>query len=210
MKIVALVAEKGGSGKSSIAVHLAVCASMRGLTVAVIDLDPQGSAGHWAERRGEGAGVEVVVVAAKAQELPGLLASARQQGAALVILDTAGRSDVTTAHVLEAADVALIPCRASIYDLESARHTAALVATALATAPGKRAAFVLNATPPRGTRAQEARAALEGLLPVAPVELHQLVAYADALNDGQSVEELEPHGKAAQEIRALYDWLMGL
>lgn len=202
MKVIALVAEKGGSGKSTIAVHLAVCAAKQGQTVAIIDLDPQGSARHWAERRGE-TDVDVPVVGATAQELPGLLQSAREQGAELVILDTAGRSDVVTAHVVSAADVVAVPCRPSIYDLESTRRTAKVIG-------GKKAAVILNACPSRGTRAAEARDALDGVLPVAPVELHQLVAYSDALNDGRSVEELEPKGTAATEIKALYGWISNL
>ena len=205
MKTIALVTEKGGTGKSTIAVHLAVCAARQGKIVAVIDLYPQGSARHWAERRAANA-ENVPVVAAKVQELPLLLESARAQGADVVILDTAGRQDVTTAHVVEAADLVLVPCRASIYDLEASRHTAELIRDA----GGKRAAFVLNAVPSRGARAQEAREALEAMLPVSPVEMHHLVAYSDALNDGQSVEELEPVGKAAQEIRALYEWIINL
>jgi chromosome partitioning protein len=51
MKTIALLTEKGGSGKSTIAVHLAVCAMRQGKTAAVIDLDPQGSAAHWVQRR---------------------------------------------------------------------------------------------------------------------------------------------------------------
>lgn len=203
MKTIALVTEKGGTGKSTVAVHLAVCALRQGKSVAVIDLDPQASTRHWVERR---AGDDIAVVSATAQELPRLLEGARRQGADLVVIDTAGRSDVTTTHVIEAADFILIPCRPSIYDLEASQKTAEQIRNA----GGKRAAFVLNAVPSRGARAQEAREALEGLLPVSPVELHHLVAYSDALNDGRSVEEMEPHGKAAQEIRALYDWLIKL
>ena len=204
MKTLALLTEKGGTGKSTLAVHLAVCAQRQGRAVAVIDLDPQASARHWVERRAE---QDMAVVSATAQELPRLLEEARKQGADLVVIDTAGRSDVTTAHVIQAADLVLIPCRPSIYDLEASQRTA----EQLKKAGGiKSAAFVLNAVPTRGTRAQEAREALQGVLPVAPIELHQLVAYSDALNDGRSVEELEPMGKAAQEIRALYDWLIGL
>jgi chromosome partitioning protein len=203
MKTIALLTEKGGTGKSTLAVHLAVCASRQRKTVVVIDLDPQGSAASWCERR---AGGDIAVVSAKAQELPRLLDEARRQGADLVVIDTAGRSDVTTAHVIESADLVLIPCRPSIYDLEASQRTA----DQFKRSGGKRAAFVLNAVPSRGSRAEEARAALQPVLEIAPVELHQLVAYSDALNDGRSVEELEPAGKAAAEIRALYKWLIEL
>ncbi len=202
MKTIVLLAEKGGSGKSTVATHLAVCAARRGRTAVILDLDPQRSAMSWSDRRGD-ARTPVTVATASAQELPGLLADAREQGADFVLLDTPGRADVTSHHALAAADLALVPCRPSIFDLESATKTVAMIQSA-----GRKGFVVLNACPSRGARAVEARDALTDVLPVAPVELHQLVAFSDALNDGQSVEELEPSGKAAQEISALYDWLL--
>jgi len=201
MKTIALLTEKGGGGKSTLAVHLAVCAIRQGKAVALIDLDPQASARSWAERRNAD---EPPVVSSTTPELPRLLEEARIQGADFVVIDTPGRTDVTTARVIELADLVLIPTRASIYDLEASHKTAELFKKA----GGRRGTFILNAVPSRGTRAQEARDALQEVLPVAPVELHQLVAYSDALNDGRSVEELAPHGKAAQEIRTLYEWLV--
>jgi chromosome partitioning protein len=201
MKTIALVAQKGGTGKSTIAVHLAVCASRKGQSVALIDLDPQASVAAWGERR---ATDDVAVERATVQELPGLLANAKTQGADIVLVDTAGRADETARQVMEVADVVLVPCRPFINDVQASQATADMVR--LARAP--RAAFVLNAVPVQGTRHIEARAALASLMLVAPIELHHYVAFGDALNDGRSVEELDPKGKAAQEIRALHDWLL--
>lgn len=203
MKTVALVAQKGGTGKSTIAVHLGVCASRQDKSVAIVDLDPQASVASWAERR---LADDVSVVQARIQELPRLLGDAKSQGADLVIIDTAGRADTVAMQVMELSDVVLVPCRPFINDLEASRRTAEQVKTARP----KRAAFVLNAVPAAGTRHIEARVALEPLLSVAPVHLHQYVAFGDAMNDGRSVEELDPHGKAAHEIRLLYRWLMKL
>lgn len=203
MKTIALVTQKGGTGKSTIAVHLAVAARRHGKVVAVIDIDPQGSAKLWAEKRGRD---DLAVISARAAELPRLLEEARRQGADFVLIDTAGHMNVSSAAVIQSADIVLIPCRASLYDMDASAETAAQVRKA----GGKQAAFVLNAVPSRGTRADEAREVLKAILPVSPVEVHNLVAFSDALNDGRSVEELDPHGKAAEEIRALYDWLMTL
>lgn len=216
MKTIALVAQKGGTGKSTLAMHLAVCAGLDGKSVALIDLDPQATVTEWGEARKERLRqarengeepeddpLEGAVVPARAQELPGLLATAKKQGAHYVIVDTAGRMDVTSANAVELADVVLVPCRASFPDLKASIGTAEQVRKARA----KKAFFVLNAIPAQGIRQVEAREALRELLPVAPVELHHYVAYGDALNDGRSVEELEPSGKAATEIRALYAWL---
>ncbi len=203
MKTIALVAEKGGSGKTSIGVHLAAAAAKRGLSVAVIDLDPQGSASEWASRRSADA-EPVTVVRAEPPELARLVSSAREQGAGVVIVDTAGRLDTVLHYALAAANVAVTPCRPTLFDLEAARRTSETIRK-LGHAPH----VVLNACPPIGKRAEQARAALEPFAMVAPVALTQLVAYSDALNDGRSVEELEPGGKAASEISKLYEWVMG-
>jgi chromosome partitioning protein len=201
MKTVALVTQKGGSGKSTLAVHLAVAALRQGALAAIIDLDPQGSAQLWANRRGND---DPVVLAARPSELPRLLDDARRQKAAIVIIDTAGRADVSADAAIQSADLVLIPCRPTLYDLAASAATVEMVRQA----GGKKAAFVLNGVPPTGNRADEAREALGDTLPIAPVDIHSRVAYSDALNDGRSVEELQPNGKAAEEIRALYKWLI--
>jgi chromosome partitioning protein len=163
MRTIALVSQKGGSGKSSIAVHLAVAAVRKRRSVAVLDPDPQGSVLGWGKRRGSN---DITIAAARAQEVPGLLARAREQGADLVIIDTAGRASIEAARVLALADVAIIPCRVGVYDVEASVETAAEVKRSGV----KRAAFVLNAIPSRGTRHEEARAALEQLLSAAGKE----------------------------------------
>jgi chromosome partitioning protein len=200
MKTIALVTEKGGAGKSTIAVNLAVAAQRQGKAVAVIDIDPQGSAVLWSKYRKAD---DMAVVSARADDLPRLLAEARNQGADFVVIDTAGREGLSADVAMRSADIVLVPTRASLVDLAPAASTAAKVRSAKT----RHAAFVLNDLPSRGLRADEAREALDGALPFAPVELHNLVAYSDAFSDGRGVEELEPRGKAAAEIQALYNWL---
>lgn len=207
MRTISLVSRKGGSGKSMLAIHLAVCAARRRQRVVVLDLDPQGSILRWSARRDDNprrASAVVTVERARAREVPTLLSSAREQGADLVLIDTPGVADVDTARVVQIADFVLCPVRPFRADCDAAEETAAGLKLA-----GARAAFVLNAVPPRGTRHAEAREELAPLgVPVAPVELHQLMAFADAQNDGSSVEELDPKGKASAEVRALYAWIL--
>ncbi len=201
MKTVALLSQKGGSGKSTIATHLAVCAMRDGKAVAIFDIDPQASALSWAQRRTSDS---LPVVKATPVQLPGLLKNAEAQHADLIIIDTAGRSDIAAAHVIQAADLVLIPCRPSAADLDAIQDTIRLVTHANST----RAAVVLNQIPTRGSMGEEARAAIAERMTVAPVGLYLRSAYSRAWNDGRSVEEYEPKGKAAAEIKALYTWIL--
>lgn len=202
MKTVAIISQKGGSGKTTIAVHLAVCAELHGQATLILDLDPQASASSWLARRGEDA---PEVIAAEPSQLAGLLKKAEAGGAGLVIIDTAPHSDRTAALAAQLADVVLIPCRPSAFDVDAITST--LNITKLSNASGK-AAVVLNAIPPRGEYAEEVREGLSEVATVAPIHLYQRAAYFNAVNDGRSVEEYEPKGKAAEEIRALYEWVI--
>jgi chromosome partitioning protein len=201
MKIVVLLSQKGGTGKSTIATHLAVCAARQGKAVALFDIDPQASAAKWSDRR---AAEGPPVVRAGAAQLPHLVQQARQQGADIILIDTAGHADASSLHALKLADLVLIPCRPSAADLDAIEDTIALAQRAQR---GK-AAVVINAAPMRGHLAEDARAAISERIPVAPVILGHRSAYANAWIDGRSVEEYDPTGKAADEIRALYQWMM--
>jgi chromosome partitioning protein len=201
MKIVVLLSQKGGTGKSTIATHLAVCAARHGKAVALFDIDPQASAVKWSDRR---AAEGPPVVRAGAAQLPHLVQQARQQGADIILIDTAGHADASSLHALQLADLVLIPCRPSAADLDAIEDTIALAQHAQR---GK-AAVVINAAPMRGHLAEDARAAISERIPVAPVILGHRSAYANAWIDGRSVEEYDPTGKAADEIRALYRWMM--
>jgi chromosome partitioning protein len=201
MKTIALLSQKGGSGKSTIATHLAVCAARDDKAVAIFDIDPQASAISWARRRKS---ENPPVVKATSVQLPGLLKTAKKQKAALITIDTAGRSDIAASHVIQAVDLVLIPCRPSAADLDSIEDTIRLVTNA----DSQRAAVVLNQIPTRGRMGEEARSAISARIDVAPVGLFMRSAYSRAWNDGRSVEEYEPKGKAACEIKALYNWIM--
>jgi chromosome partitioning protein len=134
-----------------------------------------------------------------------LLKNAQAGGAGLVIVDTAPHSDRTAVLAAQLADLVLIPCRPSAFDVDAIAST--LTLTRLADAHAQ-AAVVLNALPTRGDYAEEVRAGLSAMVTVAPIHLYQRAAYFNAVNDGRSVEEYEPKGKAAEEIRRLYQWVI--
>jgi chromosome partitioning protein len=201
MHTIAVLSQKGGTGKTTLTLHLAVASERAGEPAAVIDLDPQASAAGWKDSRSAEA---PVVVAVSSTRLPHALDAARAGGAALTLIDTAPHATEAALAAAEAADLVLIPCRAGILDLRAIGTTARAVKLA-----GKPAFVVLNAMPPRASHVlADARAAVavHGL-DVAPVAMQQRAAYAHALTAGQTAQEYEPAGKAADDITQLYAWL---
>ena len=201
MYTVAMVSQKGGTGKTTLALHLAVAAEKAGQRAVVIDLDPQASAAEWKDSR---QGETPVVVSVPSTRLPHAVQAAQDGGADLALIDTAPSAGDVALAAAEAADLVLIPCRAGILDLRAIGTTARVVKVA-----GKTAYVVLNAVPPRASSIlADARAAVavHGL-EVAPVALRQRAAYAHALTAGQTAQEYEPHGKASEDMAAFYTWL---
>ncbi len=198
MKTLAIIAQKGGSGKTTLAVHMAVCTALHQRKAAVIDLDPQGNAYNWNESRENGRKLDAV--RGNATELAALLHQAETAGIDLAIVDTAPHSNSDAAMTAQLADLVLIPCRPARFDLEAIASTVEIAR--LANAP---AAVVINAAP-RGRLAGEARAVLERQgVRVLDAVIHQRVAYSHAVIDGRSVHEYEPDGQAAAEIDSLYN-----
>ena len=197
MKTLAIISQKGGSGKTTIAVHVAVCASQRKLKTAIIDIDPQRSAYQWNQSRPDG--MKLDAVTANASQLAVLLAKAKAGGIDLAIIDSAPHSDSEAAIAAQLADYVLIPCRPARFDLDAIAST-----VDIAKAANTPAAVVINAAP-RGRLADEARVALQRQgVTVLDLVLHQRAAYSHAVIDGRGVHEYEPEGKAAAEIDNLY------
>jgi chromosome partitioning protein len=204
VRTLAIISQKGGSGKTTIAVHMAVCAALGKLKTAILDIDPQHSAYGWNESRPEERKLDAV--AADAGQLDTLLRQAEAGGVALAIIDTAPHSSGDAAVAAKLADLVLIPCRPARFDLDAVAST-----LEIAKAANTPAVVVINAASPRGPLADEARAALtrQGATILSPV-LHQRVAYSHAVIDGRSVHEYEPGGPAAVEITDLYNHLTRL
>jgi chromosome partitioning protein len=194
---------EGGAGKTTLAVHLGAAAVQAGHISAIIDLDPQATAASWGDRRQVS---EPEVVSGQAVRLPALMKTARENGAGFLVLDTVPNADQTASLAARSADLVLIPCRASTFDLQAIETT-----LLLAKAAGKPAYVVLNAVPPRSGIGKEAA---EGLTSrgakVAPHQITQRAAFTHSVIDGRTAQEFEPEGKAAAEIRQLYEWICGI
>lgn len=200
MDIIAVLSNKGGAGKTTLATSLAVAAGENGHIVALIDLDPQASAAAWGDSREQ---ESPAVVSAQAARLPRVLDAAREHGANLAILDTAPRSEETALKAARVADFVLLVARPSIHDLRALQHSADLLQ--LAQVPG---AVVLNAVPYQGSHGEEATQVLSGMgLAVTPDQICHRAAHYNAATAGLTALEYEPKGKAAGEIRALWGYL---
>lgn len=197
MKVIAIVMQKGGAGKSTIAANLAVAARVK---TALFDLDPQESVAVWGEKRGkESPHVEFLTE----RRLPAAIKAAQDKGFELVIIDTPPAAGPQAYAAAQCADLMLVPCKPSRIDLDALRRTANLVKSL--TAP---AFVILNAAPPTATLLlDEARVLIEREgLQTAPTVLRERSAFRASWAHRQGVTEYEPKGKAAKEISALMRW----
>lgn len=200
MKVLAFLSQKGGAGKTTLAVHTAVAAHEAGVAAVLIDTDPQRSASVWGDAR---QGAAPIVATASVSELERVLKAALGDGMALAIVDAAPHAAPEAAKIARAADLVVIPCRPTAFDLAAVEAAVRIIRAANA-----KAVFVLSACPSRAPEVAETREALRGYgLPVAPVEITDRRAFARAVASGRAVTEFEGDGKAAAEIRALWAWL---
>ena len=205
MKVIAVIAQKGGAGKTTLSIATAVAAIVDGLSAAIVDIDPQATAANWSDRR---QAESPVVISAQATRLTQILDAAAAQGADLVVIDTAPRAEQGALAAAKVADLVLVPCRPAIYDLETVMTTVELVRFAERDTP---LLCVLNSVPPRGPRQQQARDVLaENGVAVCPGGIGHRAAIDHAAALGLSAQEYEPAGKAAAEIDSVYSFITDL
>ncbi len=201
MKTVAVISQKGGAGKTTLALHLAVAAQSAGVVTLVLDADPQATASTWSTWR-EAAEPDVIDCAS-----PPLLARKLEQaaalGAELVVIDTPPHADSMSAAACRAADLILVPCRPRGFDLAAVQQTADLVRVS-----GKPGFVVFTAGPIRAPKLYaEAAELIRGFgLELAPVTMSERAAYHHATGAGRTAGEVDPAGKAAAEVAALWTW----
>lgn len=200
MKTLTLVTQKGGSGKSTLAANLAVAAQEAGERVFLLDLDRQGTLANWIERRE--AGTPAFDRIASTADLTAALTTIEAQGFTLAVLDTAGADTPLATAAIVAADLCLVPTRPTPADLEATQPTLEAIQSTR-----RKFAFVLNQTPVRSARLNEAAAGLRVFGVLAEPPIVQRNDYQDALGQGQGVTEYNASGKAADEIRSLWRWI---
>jgi chromosome partitioning protein len=204
MQTIAIVSQKGGAGKTTLAVNLAAEAA-RSCVSLIIDTDPQATASRWSQWRG-GGDPEVVDCGAPSL-LAGKLTKAAELGADLAVIDTPPHADAMARQAARLADLLLIPCRPRAFDLAAIEATAELVRSSR-----KPAFVVFNAGPPRAPHIYREAANLIGGefgLEIAPVVLPERAAFHHSAAAGLTAPEHDAQGKAAEEIRALWAWARG-
>jgi chromosome partitioning protein len=207
MHTIALVSRKGGTGKSTLAVGLAIAAMAEGHKVCLLEADPLGTVSNWRRRRTQEE--PLVETVNDGYELAQCVPFLARRGIAVTIIDTAGGwSDAATAAI-GAADLCLIPARPSPADIEASAPTLAAIREA-----GKPFAFVLNQTLVRSYRIDNAAASLSetaaslsmaGVLALPYIALRN--DQQDALGAGLAVTEYALTGKSADEMRCLWQWV---
>ncbi len=202
MHVIALASRKGGAGKTTLASHLAVAAEAAGAgPVGLVDTDPQGGLAGWWNARAAATPCWVDPAAG----LPAAVTAARAAGYGVLVIDTPPSVAETIAGVLAVCDLVVIPVRPSPNDLRAVGGTIELVRRAR-----KRMVFVVSQATQRARITAEAAIALSQHGTVAPVMIHHRVDFAASMTGGATVSELDPDGRSAAEVRALWAYLLQL
>jgi chromosome partitioning protein len=208
MRTIALLTQKGGAGRTTLAASIAVAAAYAGERVIALDLDPQASLLRWGKRR-EAANTsnKVMIEPLESERLPRLreiLEGLAGVGFTIAIFDTASADTAAARFVTGSADLCLLPTRPTLLDVEATAATFRAVYLAK-----RMAAFVLNQCPStyRSSRTSEAAKGLMRLGVLAEPMVYARMDFQDAIAAGLGVTEYARGGRAALEIEALWNWI---
>jgi chromosome partitioning protein len=199
-RVIVFASQKGGSGKTTLAGHLAVqAARMDYGPVALIDTDPQGSLSKWWNVRDTD---EPAFVQSVFSNLFADIEEARADGFRLLVIDTPPAVTRAITEVVAHADLVILPTRPSPHDLRAVGATVDIVE-----AKKKPMIFVVNAATARARITSEAAVALSQHGTVAPVNIHHRVDFAASMIDGRTVMETNAKGRSAKEIELLWEYV---
>jgi chromosome partitioning protein len=206
-RIITIAQQKGGAGKTTLAAHLALAWAATGRRVSVIDIDPQASLSSWfrlrrERRRAIGGDIEVTAitgwrVAAEVER------QAREHD--VVLVDSPPHAATEARIAVRAASLVIVPVQPSPMDLWATRAT-----LELARAERVPALLVLNRVPPRANLTKALISEFLALgVPLAQTQIGNRVALAASLAEGKGILEAAPGTRAAEEITALADEILG-
>ena len=200
MKTIVVANQKGGSGKSTIVVHLAAAADhANDGPVIISDTDPQGTTSDWFNQRKKSGLDSPLYAPLSLNELTSRINELAQAGAAYLFIDTAPSVGAVNEGLFHVADMILIPLNPTPADLRALVKGLPLIKQS-----GRPFQFVLSRVRAKLRNNEGAAMALEALGLVLPTRVHERVIYAETFAHGKTALELEPEGIAAKEITALW------
>lgn len=201
MQVISIISQKGGVGKTTLSTALAVEASRNGNQALLLDLDPQASATFWNDSRLEDTGLAVTAI--PPARLGHYLKASNDAGADFVFIDTPPFAKDIAYDAAKLADFVLIPAKPAVLDIIAMTRTVELIK-----AFSKRAAVVMTFCPPVGKELEEAQEAVSQLdIDLCPVRIGNRIAFSRAQQSGQTAQEYEQQGKAAEEVKQLYEYM---
>ncbi len=198
MKIISFVAQKGGTGKTTLAISLATIAVDSGKSVALVDLDPQVSVCKWSDLRQK---ETPTVIDSQPARLKAVIDRAKNEKLDLLCIDTASRTEQASLEAVRLSDLVVVPMQPSVADLKTIEATYDLIKLG----HGKQSLIILNRIKHFGTRHSEVMLWLKKQeLPICKFTVGDRIGYQDAFAEGAGICEFDPNGKAAVEIRKIY------
>lgn len=203
MKTIVVISRKGGAGKTTLSVNLAITAHLTGLRTMLADIDPQRSATDAMKARLAPGPALMEINAGKLFQTK---VHAEHSGFDCLVVDTPAAPDTDVLQAVQSADLCVLVCRPTFLDIASIARSAEAVRRL-----GKKALIVLNQAPSRrnGVEPPSVLKAIEALrfagMPMAPVGLRARTAFQQSIAHGRSVCEWEPGSAASQEIERLWD-----
>lgn len=201
MKIISVLSQKGGVGKTTVALNLSVAASLNRKTSVVVDIDPQASITQWGDSRNK---ESPTVISVQASRLSQTLKKCLDNKIDFVFIDTAPHAEQSALSAARHADLVIIPCRPSIIDIRAIQSTIDICKIAEV-----KYFIVLNQVLSRSNLTQDALNALNDLkIPTAPINIGQRISYINSVIQGQGVMEFDPKGKSFEEVNELYKFVI--
>jgi chromosome partitioning protein len=204
--IISIQNQKGGVGKTTLAVHISHALALRDEPTLLLDADPQGSARDWAAARKSQPPFSVVGLDRPTihRDLPAIA-----KNYAHVVIDGPPRVTDLARSAIAAADLVLIPVQPSPYDVWAAQEVINLIKEASVFKESLKSVFVINRKIVNTAIGRDVAEALSGYgVPVLRSQICQRVSFAESAASGQTVMEIDPNGQAAQEIIVLVNELL--
>ena len=199
MRVVAIASQKGGAGKTTLTVHLAIAAVMAGVKAAVIDTDPQASLADWWNVREKN---DLPFVLSTVAELPVKIEQLREGGIEMLFIDTPPSVTDVIRDVVALSDIIIIPTKPSPLDVRAISKTVNIVEKC-----GKPMVFVISIAKKNARITADTAVLLSQFGTVAPVQIGDRTEYASCMIDGRTVMEVYPSGNSAEEVVQLWKYI---